>query len=113
MAALAVTELCRDNFANKSQAAELGSLSLLISQLSEGHVKSPGVQAEAAGAIWVLSDDHDANKVSFGAKGGIAPMVALLASENVRAQKHAAYALASLARGNVDNQSAIASRLVE
>lgn len=112
MAALAVTEVCRSNNANKSNAMEHGTISLLIEQMKDGLKSSDAVQAEAAGAIWVLSEDHDDNKVKVEEQHGIAPTVALLASPNLRAQKHAANALASLGHNNIDNQTQITALLV-
>lgn len=112
MAAFALTELCRNNHENKSTAAEHGSLSLLIQALKDGAQTRDAVQAEAAGAIWVLSEDHERNKQEVETKHGIAPTVALLASTNLRAQKHAANALASLGHKNIENQTQITSLLV-
>ena len=43
----------------------------------------------AAGAAWVLSQGHAKNKESFATDGGIAPLVALLANGNGRAQARA------------------------
>lgn len=113
MAALAVTELCRNNDENKTNAAENGAISLLIEQLKDGQkARQDIVQAEAAGAIWVLSENHEANKLAVEGKRGIAPTVNLLASNNIRAQKHAANALASLGHDNSENQTQITELLV-
>ena len=112
MAAFAVAELCRDNHANKTAAAELGTISLLIEQLKEGQRNADQVQAEAAGAIWVLSEEHESNKAAVEEKHGIAPTVLLLASNNIRAQNHAANALASLGKDSVQNQTQITTLLV-
>ena len=109
MAALAVTELCRSNDANKTSAAEQGTTSLLIEQLKANNQE---VQAEAAGAIWVMSEDHERNKLAFEGKHGIAPTVSVLANGNVRGQKHAANALAALGRDNETNQAQITGLLV-
>ena len=73
MAALAVTEICRNNFANQTATAELGAISSLVQQLRGGAVASAGaeeVKAEAAGAIWVLSEGHVENKVAISCARG-------------------------------------------
>ena len=71
------------------------------------------VEAEAAGALWALSEGHDANKVSIAGAGAVPTLTGLLACPNERAQKHAASALASLALGKPDNQSEVASLLTQ
>lgn len=69
------------------------------------------VKAAAAEALWALTDGHAENKAA--ASGSISVLVALLAGGSSRAQQHAANALASLGRGNQNNQASIASKLVE
>lgn len=117
MAALAVTELCRDNLDNQTMASEQGSISSLVAQLrGNPHAKETkaieAVQAEAVGAIWVLCENHFENKIAIASSGGISPTVNLLASGGIRAQSHAANALASLGFDNTHNQEQITALLV-
>ena len=70
------------------------------------------VEAEAAGALWALSENHTDNKVSIAGSGAISTLCGLLASSNERAQKHAASALASLSFDRPENQQQVASILV-
>lgn len=106
------TEICRANFTNQTAASDLGAIYQLVSQLKEARPDTDDVKAEAAGAAWVLSQDHSKNKVSFATNHGIAPIVQLLAMGNERAQMHAAHALASLGLDDEKNQGQIASLLV-
>ena len=124
MAALALTEICRNNYDNQSSTAELGSISSLVIQLRGGErgglnhahgTPAPWVdevKAEAAGAVWVLSQDHVANKVAIAKAGGIPPTVSLLATGGFRGLEHAGHALATLGLDNVDNQIQITTLLV-
>jgi len=114
MAALAVTETCRENRANQTLAAEAGCVTSIVELLKDGKsgTEMDAVKAEAVGAIWVLSENHDDNKVAIAAKGGISPTVGLLAMGTAKAQTHASYALASLGLGNVKNQMQITTLLV-
>ena len=114
MAALAVAELCRNNVGNQTTAADLGAISSLVVQV-RGGISGQGtdhVKAEAAGAIWVLSQDHIQNKISIAGAGGISPIINLLATGSTRGQAHAANALASLGYQNIENQCQIATLLV-
>jgi hypothetical protein len=91
MAALAVTEISRNNFANQTACADNGSIASLVAQLRLSGARGardaispavPGteeVKAEAAGAIWVLSEGHVENKIAIASAGGIAPTVSLIA----------------------------------
>ena len=120
-AAFALASICRHNEANQSSVADLGGLPRLGLLLKPSGVaygddwKGPVamVEAEAAGAIWSLSENHDANKVSIAGAQVIPTMTTLLASVNERAQKHAASALASLSLGKPDNQADVAALLVQ
>ena len=64
MAALAVTETCRENRANQTLAAEAGCVTSIVELLKDGKsgTEMDAVKAEAVGAIWVLSENHDDNK---------------------------------------------------
>lgn len=66
-----------------------------------------------AGALWALSEGHDANKVSIAGAGAIPTLCELLGSANERAQRHAASALASLALGKPGNQEQVTGLLVQ
>ena len=99
MAALAVTEISRNNFANQTACADNGAIGSLVAQLRLSGARGardalsrdaisrdaispavPGteeVKAEAAGAIWVLSEGHVENKIAIASAGGIAPTVSL------------------------------------
>ena len=94
MAALAVTEISRNNFANQTSCADNGAIGSLVAQLRLSGARGardalsrdaispavPGteeVKAEAAGAIWVLSEGHVENKIAIASAGGIAPTVSL------------------------------------
>ena len=113
MAALALTEISRGNLENQTAAAKLDAVGSLVVQLRGSQLTdSEAVKAEAAGAVWVLSENHPTNKESFAAAGSISPLVNLLAAGGARAQEHAANALASLGYGNIDNQSQITALLV-
>ena len=96
MAALAVTEISRNNFANQTSCADNGAIGSLVAQLRLSGARGardalsrdaispavPGteeVKAEAAGAIWVLSEGHVENKIAIASAGGIAPTVSLIA----------------------------------
>ena len=126
-AALAITELCRDNNTNQTAAATLGSIALLVELMKTSKdakmTSSPrsgvtatqaanAVKAEAAGAIWVISHEHESNKLAVEEARGIPPTVALLASGYERAENHAANALASLGFKNTKNQEQITGLLV-
>jgi len=92
-----VTEISRNNFANQTACADNGAIGSLVAQLrlsgamgARGDALSrnalspalPGteeVKAEAAGAIWVLSEGHVENKITIAIAGGIAPTVSLIA----------------------------------
>ncbi|KOO32569.1 beta-glucan synthesis-associated [Chrysochromulina tobinii] len=114
MAALCLTEVVKDNRENQTLASETGCIANLVDQLKNND-RAPGVEevkAEAAGAIWVLSDHHDKNKQAVADAGGIQPTVMILAGGTARAQEHSAYALASLGAGNVTNQRQITTLLV-
>ena len=65
-----------------------------------------------AGALWALSEGHEANMVSIAGAGAIATLCQLLGSENERAQRHAASALASMSAGSPSNQEEITKILV-
>ena len=112
MAALAITEISRSNFKNQSSSAEQGAVSFLVSQCRSTQEGSEPVKAEAAGAIWVMSQGHPSNKVAFAEAGSTKPLVQLLATGNGRAQEHAAHALASLGFDNEPNQREITEQLV-
>ena len=114
-AALAITELCRSNYENQTSAAEMGSISSLVEQLrgTKESSEMDAVKAEAAGAIWVLSESHENNKLAIETARGIPPTVFLLASGFQRAERHAANALASLGRDSIQNQMQITGLLVE
>ena len=87
MAALAVTEIARNNVKNQTSAADLGAVSFLVSQCRSAQEGAEVVKAEAAGAIWVMSQGHPTNKVAFADAGGTKPLVQLLANGNARAQQ--------------------------
>ena len=70
------------------------------------------VRDEAAGAIWILSEAHDANKSAIARAGGIPPTVELISSGTMRGQAHATEALASLGLSNVSNLTEITRLLV-
>ena len=71
------------------------------------------VAAEAAGALWSLSEGHDANKVSIAGSQAIPTLVGLLGSPNERAQRHGGSALVSLSIGQLENQEQVSQLLVE
>ena len=76
--------------------------------MARGGGKSDGmVEAEAAGALWALSEGHDANKVSIAGAGAIATLCQLLGSPNERAQRHAASALSTLCDDNAENMKQV------
>jgi len=101
-AALALTEICRRNEPNQTAVQDLGGIGQLVVLLKNSGKSS--VEAEVAGALWTISVNHAANKVSIASAGAIATLCGLLASPNERAQSHASSALASLAFENVENQ---------
>merc|ERR1711965_657423 len=99
MAAMAMAEICRDNCANQTSAADLGCVASVVVLLQR--TNSPAVKAEASGAIWVLSEGHAVNKISFASAGAVKPLVALLdGSAGERGETHAVNALASVAFEN-------------
>ena len=111
MAAMAMAEICRENNDNQSAAADLGCVASLVTLLRS--TNSATVKAEVAGAIWVLSDLHSANKVSFASAGAVKPLVMLLdGSAGERGETHAINALASLAFENDDNLTQVTQLLV-
>ena len=113
MAALALTEVCRENVDNQTDAADGGCIISLVEQLKAADSSQmDAVKAEAVGALWVLSQNHPQNKAEINRKGGIAPIVGLLAAGSKRSQFHAASALASLGFDNVPNQVEITTLLV-
>ena len=67
-------------------------------------------QAEAAGALWALSDGNEANQIASVQAGAIAPLIGLLAVPGP--QERAANALCCIARSIEDNQVSIASQLI-
>ena len=71
------------------------------------------VAAEAAGALWSLSEGHEANKVSIAGSQAIPTLVGLLGSPNERAQRHGGSALVSLSIGQLENQEQVSHLLVE
>ena len=101
-AALALTEICRRNEPNQTAVQDLGGIGQLVVLLKNSGKSS--VEAEVAGALWTISVNHAANKVSIASAGAIPTLCGLLASPNERAQSHASSALASLAFENVENQ---------
>ena len=110
MAAFSITEVCRHHADNQSEAADCGAIRSLVDLLKEG--KEDSVKDEAAGAIWVLSEDHANNKKAIALAGGIEPTVGQLAQGTRRGQTHAEGALASLGLENVKNQTEITRLLV-
>ena len=70
------------------------------------------IRVETAGALWILSETSEANRVSIAASGALAPLAALLASGGARGREHAAHALAHLAIDNVTNQHGVTTLLV-
>ena len=63
MAAMALTEICRDNSANQTTAADLGVVASVVVLLKHSH--APEVKAECAGAAWTMSKLHEGNQISF------------------------------------------------
>jgi hypothetical protein len=122
MAALALAEACRENPGNQTEASELGCITSLVDQAKgtsspagssgSGHDEVEQLKAEAVGAIWVLSDRHEDNKKEVARRGGLQPVVGILAAGTRRGKQHAAYALSSLASENVENQREITALLV-
>ena len=95
-AVLALAEISRGNPKNQSGIGSSGAISSLISLLRFS--KSSMIEAEVAGAIWALSENHPSNKVVIAAETGcIAALVAQLGMEEPRAKNHASNALNSLA----------------
>ena len=117
-AAFAIAEVCRASEPNQTAAAELGGARACIELLAPTDERTLAaaagvdVRAEAAGALWVLADVHEANKQAISRFQGIPALVLLLSSGSARAQEHSAHALAAIALGNTENQLAVASPLV-
>ena len=70
---------------------------------------SEGVQEEAAGALWILAEDNDANQAAIAAAGGIPPLVRLLDSGSEAVLQEAVGVLLSLAVNSAANRAAIAA----
>ena len=64
-AACALSAICHGNVANQTAAASFGCLGQL-SVMARGNSKGEYglVEAEAAGALWALSEGHEENKVA-------------------------------------------------
>lgn len=110
-AVLALAELSRHNPDNQRMIAEAGAMGLLVNLMRSKHSRE--VEREVAGALWTLSEDCPDNKSLIAQVGAIPLLVELLGSTTQRSPILATNALSSLALGNQDNQSAIASLLVE
>ncbi|KOO28054.1 beta-glucan synthesis-associated [Chrysochromulina tobinii] len=128
----AIAMVARGNRANQEIIASMGGIKPLVelSQASRGEHAlafaaasnhyAPDkafpvafVAAEAAGALWSLSEGHDANKVSIAGSQAIPTLVGLLGSPNERAQRHGGSALVSLSIGQLENQEQVSQLLVE
>ena len=110
-AALAVTEICRSNAENQNSVAEVGGIGQMVVLLR--HSGKASVEAEVAGAMWTISVNNSAIKLSIAAAGAVDTLCKLLNAQSERAQVHAANALASLALGHPANMVLMAPRLVE
>ena len=141
-AASALSELARDNPANQSAAAQAGGIApfvallqgtcmtresrgwLLCTRLAckcspqrapsclEGDAAESAKKA-AASALWSFSANHAENQAAIAEAGGLAPLVALLGVGGAETQLQAAGALAAIALDNPQNQSTIATMLVQ
>ena len=111
MAAMALTEICRDNSANQTTAADLGVVASVVVLLKHSH--APEVKAECAGAAWTMSKLHEGNQISFASAGAIGSLVKLLEEGTLRAQEHAGHALAALSYNQVNNLTQVTTLLVD
>ena len=116
-AALAIMHVCRGHAANQTAAAEYGCLGQLGVMAKGGttlatKVSDGTMEAEAAGALWALSEGHKANKVSIAASGAIVTLCHLLGSPSERAHRHAASALSTLCEDVAENMQLVAAQLV-
>ena len=101
---------CYSAVEEELRSARAAAASLLPIQIVEGEARfrqATLTMRAAAGALWALSEGHNANKVSIAGAGCIRELCGLLGSSNERAQKHAASALASLSLGRPENQEQV------
>ena len=109
-AASALMEITRSNRANQQSVVDnMGVSALALLMKNSPHAK---VKAEAAGALWSLSEDSEI-KISIAGASTVAPLVALLGSGGDHARDHAYYALASIGLDNIKNQTQITQLLIE
>ena len=107
---LALAQIARDNFENQTSIAQIGALPSLVNLIR--HSNSSLVEAEVAGAMWSLSDNHPNNKVAMKQAGAIPVLMPQIGSQSERAQENAANAIASLTFENEDNQAEATALLV-
>ena len=107
---LALAEIARHNHENQTAIAGAGALSSLVNLLR--NCNAPMVEAEIAGALWSLSEDHPANKVAIKTSGAIPGLIPLIGSQNEKAQILMANAITSLALQNEINQAEACALLV-
>jgi len=107
VAAGALATLAKDNIINQTMITEEEGIPPLVALLNH---KTPMHKADSyehtCKALWHLAATEE-NQVAIAKAGGIAPLVALLASESGTTQQYAAAALQSLARDHTENQIAL------
>ena len=109
-AAFALMEVCASNRANQRSVVDGGITQLAA--LMKAPATTADVKAEAAGALWALSE-APVVKVDMAEAHVIKPLVQLLGSGGQRAHSHSANALSSLAFDNGTNQVQITQMLIE
>ena len=110
-AAFALMEVCASNRANQRSVVDGGGITQLAA-LMKAPATTADVKAEAAGALWALSE-APVVKVDMAEAHVIKPLVQLLGSGGQRAHSHSANALSSLAFDNGTNQVQITQMLIE
>ena len=107
VAAGALATLAKDNIINQTMITEEEGIPPLVALLNH---KTPMHKVDSyehtCKALWHLAATEE-NQVAIAKAGGIAPLVALLASESGTTQQYAAAALQSLARDHTENQIAL------
>ena len=96
-AAFALMEVCASNRANQRSVVDGGGITQLAA-LMKAPATTADVKAEAAGALWALSE-APVVKVDMAEAHVIKPLVQLLGSGGQRAHSHSANALSSRACG--------------
>lgn len=118
-AALAIKHICRGHVENQTAVADLGAVAQLCALIRpntsainhDSHERSQ-IEAEAAGALWILSEGHETNQTAIAGAGAIATLCQLLGSTFEGSQMHAGMALMAIAADSAPNLTTTTQTLV-